>query len=637
MDGFDISALRAFNNPNITDANAIINKSADGGIKQNGTYTGVLSALSRSKADKAANNEARTLLLQSLGKAFGMEATVNEGKVTFSKEFMDKLEAKLGKDFKRSDFGINTKGEVTSGKPLTQRRITAICAKATEQAQHVVPANDKPIVAPEVVNNTGVNVVPEQVVPQPPVVPQPAVMEEQPKVNEDPIPSHPEENNLKENNPEKNNPEVKNPEVKNPEENNPVKGNEAQNKEEVGNKEVKQPEETVVVPSKPSRAHKLPPQQLAYLENFIKNADKESAVSLPDFQYPGYKPSVQQAIVFCHILTASDDASLKDVFTNEKKLTAFTCMVVDEHRTPTQIAVARDAINAQEEENGSFEYPRLTAQDRKQVLQHSHLTLEERTAVFDEETRDFIHIVAAISKRIDAMHTEGKQFTSVDEIIDLVEEYFDIFLEEEVSNDAESSMVESNPTIAQKGTQKFGVDSLRESHRKFLQELLDHGEGCLVDAINYKHLPQLPENCYDTSLAMAAAIYLLGALNESYSPRDLFDRCGKELMLARAIIVEKRTPEMLKELVDALDKFGDNKSCLSYYHELMYGDPDNGIPACGDVPQDYKPQARNLEDALAVIPNKYHDFIRAVDKLCTTCVDATSLEEIMACVRDAVA
>ena len=36
----------------------------------------------------------------------------------------------LGADFKRGDFGINANGEVTSGKPLTMRRVQAIVKKA---------------------------------------------------------------------------------------------------------------------------------------------------------------------------------------------------------------------------------------------------------------------------------------------------------------------------------------------------------------------------------------------------------------------------------------------------------------------------------------------------------------------------
>lgn len=125
----NFSALNAYRSVKFADANAIINKD-DTSIKQKGTYTGALSALTRSKATKAENNEARTQLLESLGRTFGLESSVNaEGKITFSEAFMDKLEALLGDAFKRSDFGLSSDGVVTSGKPLTQRRITAIMEK----------------------------------------------------------------------------------------------------------------------------------------------------------------------------------------------------------------------------------------------------------------------------------------------------------------------------------------------------------------------------------------------------------------------------------------------------------------------------------------------------------------------------
>ncbi len=86
----------------------------------------------RSSETKAANNEVRTALLRSLGEAFGIEGmTVGEdGKTRFSTAFMDQLEKLLGADFKRSDFGVGKDGVVSSGKPLTERRISAIVTRA---------------------------------------------------------------------------------------------------------------------------------------------------------------------------------------------------------------------------------------------------------------------------------------------------------------------------------------------------------------------------------------------------------------------------------------------------------------------------------------------------------------------------
>lgn len=123
------AALNVYRNAGFADANTIINN--DGaGIKANGVYKGALSALSRSTEEKAANNAVRTELLKALGRAFNVKGmTEADGKVTFSKDFMARLEKILGTDFKRGDFGINADGEVASGKPLTMRRIQAIVKK----------------------------------------------------------------------------------------------------------------------------------------------------------------------------------------------------------------------------------------------------------------------------------------------------------------------------------------------------------------------------------------------------------------------------------------------------------------------------------------------------------------------------
>jgi hypothetical protein len=124
------AALNVYRNASFADANTVINN--DGaGIKASGVYKGALSALSRSSEEKSANNAVRTELLKALGRAFNVKGMMEvDGKVTFSKEFMARLEKILGADFKRGDFGINANGEVASGKPLTMRRIQAIVKKA---------------------------------------------------------------------------------------------------------------------------------------------------------------------------------------------------------------------------------------------------------------------------------------------------------------------------------------------------------------------------------------------------------------------------------------------------------------------------------------------------------------------------
>ena len=123
-------ALNVYRKAAFEDAKTIINIDGEG-IKANGVYKGALSALSRSSEEKTANNAVRTELLKALGRAFNVKGmTEADGKVTFSKDFMTRLEKILGADFKRGDFGINADGEVTSGKPLTMRRIQAIVKKA---------------------------------------------------------------------------------------------------------------------------------------------------------------------------------------------------------------------------------------------------------------------------------------------------------------------------------------------------------------------------------------------------------------------------------------------------------------------------------------------------------------------------
>ena len=134
---FDASRIAAFQNAQFASDKSIAALDTDGSLKANGTYRGALGAIFRSSADKASNNAVRTELLRSLGQAFGIGGmTETNGKVTFSKGFMDELEKILGKDvFKRGDFKIGADGTVTSGRPLTSRRISAIIAKATTAAQ----------------------------------------------------------------------------------------------------------------------------------------------------------------------------------------------------------------------------------------------------------------------------------------------------------------------------------------------------------------------------------------------------------------------------------------------------------------------------------------------------------------------
>ncbi len=128
---FNISALDTFRNVNLGGENAIANLGEGDKVVKKNDYHGAIGKIFRSGTTKAANNAVRTELLRALGKAFdlsGMSET--DGTVTFTKDFMDKLAKLLGPAFKREDFGVGDDGVVKSGKPLTQRRISAIVEKA---------------------------------------------------------------------------------------------------------------------------------------------------------------------------------------------------------------------------------------------------------------------------------------------------------------------------------------------------------------------------------------------------------------------------------------------------------------------------------------------------------------------------
>ncbi len=128
------------------DENTIINASSGNGadgkisVTAKGRYK-FFSFLSRTPEQKAANNATRALLLAALGKAFNMEGTQNEqGRVTFSADFLSKLEEKLGKDvLKTEDFKLDNQGNVVSGKPLTARRVRQILNKALSKVKVCLP------------------------------------------------------------------------------------------------------------------------------------------------------------------------------------------------------------------------------------------------------------------------------------------------------------------------------------------------------------------------------------------------------------------------------------------------------------------------------------------------------------------
>ena len=135
MANINLAALDMFRTANSWTADTIANRDGENAIKKAGEYSGPLSALGRKDVEKAANNEMRTELLKALGTAFGIEGmTVLDGKARFTKGFLRNLERKIGADFKRTDFKLDSEGYVISGRPLTARRIKAIISKVTMAA-----------------------------------------------------------------------------------------------------------------------------------------------------------------------------------------------------------------------------------------------------------------------------------------------------------------------------------------------------------------------------------------------------------------------------------------------------------------------------------------------------------------------
>ena len=130
MANINLAALDMFRTAKNWTADSMANLDGGNAIKNVGEYGGRLSALGRSKIEKAANNAMRTELLRALGEAFNMQVmTDSDGKARFTRDFLRKLERVIGSDFKRDDFTLDAEGYVCSGRPLTARRIKAILSK----------------------------------------------------------------------------------------------------------------------------------------------------------------------------------------------------------------------------------------------------------------------------------------------------------------------------------------------------------------------------------------------------------------------------------------------------------------------------------------------------------------------------
>ena len=143
---FNANALNRFSNVDFGNDNAIANLGKGDGLVQKDELGSIFLRPFRAPSTRDRNNAVRTELLKALGRAFNLTG-FNEDDGTFTDQFMRRLEELLGPEaFKRGDFGIKN-GEVKSGKPLTQRRITAIVNAACEKGKEAVsgPKREEPI------------------------------------------------------------------------------------------------------------------------------------------------------------------------------------------------------------------------------------------------------------------------------------------------------------------------------------------------------------------------------------------------------------------------------------------------------------------------------------------------------------
>ena len=129
-----LSALDMFRNASAWTDNTKLNLNGQGGVGNAGNYGGILSARSRQQPEKDANNAVRTALLKALAKTFNLATDPENDGTRFSPDFMRKLEKLLGPAFKRDDFKVGADGVVSSGRPLTARRIKAILSSAKSAA-----------------------------------------------------------------------------------------------------------------------------------------------------------------------------------------------------------------------------------------------------------------------------------------------------------------------------------------------------------------------------------------------------------------------------------------------------------------------------------------------------------------------
>lgn len=391
--------------------------------------------------------------------------------------------------------------------------------------------------------------------------------------------------------------------------------------------EVKQSEVNEVASNSSSRAKKLPTNQLEYLNNFINSADKPIRNRLLDLHYPGQNGAIAQAAAFFHILLSNGETPLKDIFADNEKETSLAFIALEEFRTPIQISAANDMMDMKKANGEEIAFPRLTSLEKAALRKNKNqFTQEERLSSLDEDTRYLINAISTVASKIEAMEASGKQISSVDDIIDLVEEFYEIIPEgeEEELRTYTAEELEVLENIAKDPSRT--PEQLSPAHREYLEQILEIG-GITVEAIGDKLLPTIPGS-EETIIPLAIALYTMVNNTSDQKPADIFAANGKRMILAKAIIMEKRSPEMIQNLLADLDKLPAGASAKYCYKNLGEN---------ADVSEEYKKakHTHTFEDVLAVLPKADQDFIRAINTLANTCDELTSLEEIVNCVNNA--
>jgi len=112
------------------DGESVLRLTSTGKVSTGGHYVKA-NVFRRIGRDIEGNNRTREALLRSLGEAYGLQGMnrTEDGRTTFSKDFMREVTGLIGADLSVDDFKVGDDGFVSSGKPLTARRVAQILGK----------------------------------------------------------------------------------------------------------------------------------------------------------------------------------------------------------------------------------------------------------------------------------------------------------------------------------------------------------------------------------------------------------------------------------------------------------------------------------------------------------------------------